>query len=101
MSNEINEQGAVQHAVATMGLNAMKDWFNWLSSNGFDIYNPNPTNDFVRTFYGKEPLWKTNLSQGIVVRNSEDDDFYIVMECSDENTGFHRTQIVLTLGGCL
>ena len=61
----------------------------------------NPTNDFVGKFYGKNSLWKTNLSQGLVVKNEKDDDYYIIMECSRENEGFKYTQVVLTLGGCI
>ena len=62
---------------------------------------PNPTNEFVAKFYGVEPLWKTPYSIGIVVRAEEDDDYYIVMECSSKNTSFKHTQIILTMGGCL
>lgn len=38
---------------------------------------------------------------GIVVKAEEDDDYYIVMECSSKNTGFEHTQILLTMGGCM
>ena len=58
-------------------------------------------NEFVAKFYGREPLWKTPYSMGIVVKAEEDDDFYIVMECSNKNTGFKHTQIILTMDGCL
>ena len=44
---------------------------------------------------------KTDLSQGIVVRAENEDDYFIVMECSRLNEGFKYTQIILTLGGCL
>ena len=37
---------------------------------------------------------------GIVVKAEEDDDYYIVMECSSKNTGF-EPQILLTMGGCM
>ena len=62
---------------------------------------PNPTNYFVVHFYGLKALWKTDLSQGIVVRAEKEDDYFIVMECSRLNEGFKYTQINLALGGCL
>ncbi|MGH1977573.1 hypothetical protein [Rothia sp. L_38] len=80
---------------------AFKNWHAWLFENGFSVESPNPTNKFVEKFYGVEPLWKTPYSMGIVVRAEDDDDYYIVMECSRENKGFKHTQIILTLGGCI
>ena len=62
---------------------------------------PNPTNAFVEQYYGKESLWKTDFSQGIVVKAENDPDYYIIMECSRRNEGFKYTQIILTLGGCV
>lgn len=53
--------------------------------NGFDANMPNPTNCFVARFYGVKALWKTGLSQGIVVRLENEDDYFIVMECSRLN----------------
>ncbi len=29
-----------------------------------------------------------------------DDDYYVVLECSRQNEGFKYTQIIVTLGGC-
>lgn len=101
LEKEFEEQISILRAVSTMGLEAMNDWWNWLKSNGFSIEAPNPKNDFVEIFYGVESLWKTDLSQGLVVKNEDDDDFYIIMECSRENEGFKYTQIILTLGGCM
>ena len=80
---------------------AFKNWYAWLFENGFSTETPNPTNEFVAKFYGVEPLWKTLYSIGIVVKAEEDDDYYIVMECSSKNTGFKHTQIILTMGGCM
>lgn len=80
---------------------ALKNYHAWLYKNGFDINSPNPTNAFVSSFYGNRPLWKTEYSQGIVVKVDGDDDYYIVMECSSKNKGYRHTRIVLTLGGCL
>lgn len=100
-SDEIEQQSAIMGAIQAIGLEAMSDYHNWLESNGFSAVQPNPTNDFVANYYGVKPLWKTNLSQGIVVKNDEDDDFYIVLECSAENEGFKYTQIIVTLGGCM
>ena len=62
---------------------------------------PNPTNEFVARYYGVEPLWKTDYSQGIVVREEHDNDCYIVMECNNKNIGYKHTLIILTLGGCM
>ena len=100
-SDEIEEQSAIMGAVEAMGLEAISDFHNWLDDNGFSVMIPDPTNDFVADYYGVKPLWKTELSQGIVVKNTEDDDYYIVLECSNENEGFKYTQIIVTLGGCL
>ncbi|MGK0714407.1 hypothetical protein ACSHWF_09205 [Aerococcus urinaeequi] len=101
LEEEIPKQMSILQAVQTMGLEAINDWWRWLESNGFSKDQPNPTNSFVEKFYGKSPLWKTELSQGLVMRNEDDDDYYIVMECSRENEGFKYTQLVLTLGGCM
>ena len=79
----------------------MYDYWNWLTKNGFNDVQPNPTNEFVSQFYGVAPLWKTTNSQGIVVKAIEDDDYYIVLECSRNNIGFKYTKILLTPGGCM
>lgn len=101
LSDEMDKQTAIMGAVQAMGLEALSDFHNWLNDNGFSVMIPDPTNEFVSSYYGVKPLWKTNLSQGIVVKNTEDDDYYIVLECSNENEGFKYTQIVVTLGGCM
>lgn len=101
LSDEMDKQTAIMGAVQAMGLEALSDFHNWLNDNGFSVMLPDPTNEFVSSYYGVKPLWKTNLSQGIVVKNTEDDDYYIVLECSNENEGFKYTQIVVTLGGCM
>lgn len=69
--------------------------------NDFDSDCPDPTNEFVSSFYGNKPLWKTDYSQGIVVKAKNETDYYIIMECSHLNTGFKYVQIILTLGGCM
>jgi len=101
LEEEIPKQVSIVQSVQLMGLEAINDWWKWLETNGFSTDQPNPTNNFVEQFYGKEPLWKTNLSQGLVMKNEDDDDYYIVMECSRENEGFKYTQLILTLGGCM
>lgn len=88
-------------AIQSVGLPALNDYHQGLIHNGFDANMPNPTNSFVDQFYGKKALWKTDLSQGIVVRSENEDDYFSVMECSRLNEGFKYTQIILTLGGCL
>ena len=99
--DEIEQQQAIYASIYTMGLPAMNDYHNWLKENNFDVNMPNPTNSFVEPYYGVRSLWTTDLSQGMVVKAKDDDDYYIVMECSRENEGFKYTQIIVTLGGCI
>lgn len=73
----------------------------WLFENGFDVNFPNPTNKFVSQYYGTKPLWKTAYSQGVVVMEEHNSDYFIVMECSNMNKGYKNTKIILTLGGCI
>ncbi|WGN89561.1 hypothetical protein [Ligilactobacillus faecis] len=101
LENELREQENILNSVQMMGLPALADYHTWLEDNGFDIDVPNPTNAVVSQFYGVKPLWKTEYSQGIVVRDEEDEDYFIVMECSRLNERFKYTQIILTLGGCM
>lgn len=101
MEDEFEQQQSIASAVMTMGLSALNDYHKWLKDNGFNVDMPNPTNNFVESYFGVKPLWTTDLSQGIVVKDENDDDYYIVMECSRINTGFKYTQIILTLGGCM
>ena len=80
---------------------AIKNYHAWLFENGFNTDMPNPTNSFVEPYYGVKPLWKTDYSQGIVVRDEHDSDFFIVMECSNKNKGYRHAKVILTLGGCI
>ena len=80
---------------------ALKNYHTWLFENKFDVDNPNPTNEFVSQYYGVKPLWKTPYSQGIVVKAENEEDYFIVMECSNKNKGYKHTIVILTLGGCL
>lgn len=63
---------------------ALKNYHAWLYKNNFSYETTNPTNEVVAPFYGVGPLWKTEYSQGIVVKAEDDDDYYIVMECSSK-----------------
>lgn len=100
--SELKIQSAILMSFQIMGAQpALKNYHAWLYKNGFDINSPNPTNAFVSSFYGNEPLWKTDYSQGIVVKVDGNDDYFIVMECSSKNKGYKHTRIILTLGGCL
>lgn len=101
VKNEIPEQASILVAINSMGLPALNDYHKWLIDNGFNPVRTNPTNDFVSRFFGIKPLWSTSLSQGIVVKAEDDDDYYIVMECSRLNIGFKYTQILVTMGGCM
>ena len=80
---------------------ALKNYHAWLFENGFDVETPNPTNELVASYYGVKPLWKTDYSQGIVVKSENESDYFIVMECSNKNKGYKHTQVILTLGGCM
>ena len=80
---------------------ALKNYHAWLFENGFDIEVPNPTNEFVSAFYGVKPLWETAYSQGVVVKAENNDDYFIVMECSCKNKGYKHTKVILTPSGCL
>ena len=80
---------------------ALKNYHAWLLENGFNVEVPNPTNEFVARYYGVKPLWKTDYSQGIAVRNEHDNDYYIVMECSRKNKGYKHAKVILTMGGCM
>ena len=80
---------------------AIKNYHAWLFENGFDVEMPNPTNEVVACYYGVKPLWKTAYSQGIVIKEENGSDYFIVMECSSKNRGYKHTQVILTMGGCL
>ena len=80
---------------------AIKNYHAWLFENGFNIERPNPTNEFVSPYYGIKPLWKTDYSQGVVVKAEDDDDYFIVMECSNKNRGYKHTKVILTPMGCI
>ena len=80
---------------------ALKNYHAWLFENGFNVEMPNPTNDFVAQYYGIKPLWKTPYSQGVVVKDENDEDYYIVMECSNKNRGYKCAKIIVTLNGCI
>lgn len=101
LEDELEQQQSILSAVRALGLPALNDYYKWLKDNGFNVDMPNPKNSFVAPYFGNKPLWTTDLSQGIVVKAENDDDYYVVMECSRQNTGFKYTQIILTLGGCM
>lgn len=102
LKKEMDEQSSIMMAFQTMGVPpAIKNYHAWLKENGFNEDLPNPTNEFVAPYYGVKPLWKTEYSQGIVVKAENEDDYYIVMECSSKNKGYIHTIVILTMGGCL
>ncbi len=80
---------------------ALKNYHAWLFENGFNVDLPNPTNEAVALYYGVKPLWKTDYSQGIVVMDENDSDYFIVMECSSKNKGYKHAKVILTMGGCM
>lgn len=102
IEDEMEFQMAVLSAFQTMGPPpAIKNYHAWLYENGFSVEMPNPTNDFVADYYGVKPLWKTDYSQGVVVKAENDSDYFIVMECSNKNKGYKHTKVILTMGGCM
>ncbi len=102
LAEEMEFQSAIMSSFQIMGYPpALKNYHAWLFENGFSVDVPNPTNEFVASYYGVKPLWKTEYSQGIVVKAENDSDYFIVMECSNKNKGYKHTQIILTLGGCM
>ena len=80
---------------------ALKNYHAWLYENGFNVESPNPTNEVVSHYYGIKSLWKTEYSQGIVVKSENCSDYFIIMECSIKNNGYKHTQVILTIGGCM
>lgn len=102
LEQEIEFQTAIMMSFQIMGPPpALKNYHAWLYENGFNVDSPNPTNEAVASYYGVKPLWKTPYSQGIVVMCEDDEDYYIVMECSSKNKGYKHTMVILTLGGCM
>ena len=102
LDDEMEFQMATLMAFREMGEPpALKNYHAWLYENGFNVEMPDPTNEFVAPYYGVKPLWETPYSQGIVVKAENEDDYFIVMECSNKNRGYKYAKIILTLGGCI
>ncbi len=102
LDEEMEFQTATLMAFQVMGAPpALKNYHAWLYENGFNVEMPNPTNEFVASYYGVKPLWVTPYSQGVVVRAENEDDYFIVMECSNKNRGYKYAKKILTLGGCM
>ena len=102
IDEEMEAQMAILSSFQIMGAPpALKNYHAWLFENKFDVDTPNPTNEFVAPYYGVKPLWKTPYSQGIVVKAEDEEDYFIVMECSNKNKGYKHTIVILTLDGCL
>lgn len=102
MEEEMEFQMAIMMSFKIMGPPpALKNYHAWLFENGFNVNEPNPTNEFVDSYYGVKPLWKTAYSQGIVVKAENESDYFIVMECSRKNKGYKHTAVIVTLGGCM
>ena len=102
LEEELEFQASIMMSFQLMGPPpALKNYHAWLLNNNFNAESPCPTNEFVSAYYGVKPLWKTDYSQGIVVMAEGDSDYYIVMECSNKNTGYKYTKVILTPGGCI
>ena len=101
IEKEMEFQNTTLAAFQIMGTPpALKNYHAWLFENGFNVEMPNPTNEVVATYYGVKPLWKTDYSQGVVVKEENDSDYFIVMECSGKNRGYKHSIVILTPGGC-
>ena len=101
LEQEVKFQMAIMTSFQVMGPPpALKNYHAWLFENGFRDAST-PTNEAVASYYGVKPLWKTPYSQGIVLMAEGEDDYYIVMECSNKNKGYKHTMVILTLGGCM
>lgn len=96
MDDEFGQQTAIMASAQTMELTCIKDYHKWLLDNDIDGYKPNPSKELLLKFYGKEPLWKTEDSQGLVIKDENEDSFYILMECSGSIPNFKYAQIILT-----
>lgn len=102
LEEELSFQLAIMSSFQNIGTPpALKNYHSWLYKNNFSYEMPNSTNEIVAPFYGIGPLWKTEYSQGVVVKAEDDDDYYIVMECSSKNKGYEHTKVILTMGGCI
>lgn len=102
LEEEMSFQMAIMQSFELMGPPpAYKNYQAWLFENGFNVEMPNPTNEFVASYYGVKSLWETPYSRGIVVKSENDDDYYIVMECSSLNKGYKHAKVILTLEGCM
>lgn len=102
LEKEIEFQIAIATSFNTMGPPpALKNYHTWLFENGFNAYESQPTNVFVAGYYGVKSLWKTEYSQGIVVKAENESDYFIVMECSSKNKGYKHIQVIMTPGGCI
>ena len=90
---------------------ALEDFWDWCNKQNFknvtmedELGNLTKVweipNAFVEKYYGEKPLWKTEYSQGVVIREKNDDDYYIIVECSYLNKGYKYTRLLVTPGGC-
>ena len=94
LDEEMEFQTATLMAFQVMGAPpALKNYHAWLYENGFNVEMPDPSNEFVASYYGVKPLWVTPYSQGVVVRAENEDDYFIVMECSNKNRGYKYAKI--------
>ena len=79
LDEEMEFQTATLMAFQVMGAPpALKNYHAWLYENGFNVEVPDPTNEFVASYYGVKPLWVTPYSQGVVVRAENEDDYFII-----------------------
>lgn len=93
--NEAFTQAAITAAFINMGFPpAIKDYHNWLSKNGYNVEIPFIPSYVLKKHYGKTHLWKTKYSQGIVIKDT-DNNYYILMECSALNEGYRYTQVII------
>lgn len=57
LEEELDYQSAIFSSFQIMGAPpALKNYHAWLFENGFNVDSPNPTNEFVASYYGVKPL---------------------------------------------
>lgn len=95
LENEKEIQDANLKAMALMGPpRGIDDFSKWLERNNYSLDNMEITNENIIKYYGKEALWKTIYSQGLVVKDEITNKYYIVIECSRLNEGYQYSKII-------
>lgn len=90
---EASVQEAIMASVLVMGPpEGLKDYHRWLKRNKTNEENMNL--ELLDMHYGIKSLWETKYSQGLVMKDIQGK-YYIVLDCSRENTGYKYSQIIV------